>query len=177
MILQIKSFFKRITYYKKIFDSVKNEFWGAYGRGKNYRTWESEGLVSGVKGNDIVAKYIREIYDTYGIRPYRCGYNRWHAKEFAKIVARDLIENSPCKSGELSIIPSIKKTSVSGNYEKYVRYMLIEARNSFGRSVQEQLNLQHLAVLLNLCLEITRVLPKQPNRGIFFRIRFFDTNG
>ena len=48
-----------------------------------------------MKGNDIVAKYIREIYDTYGIRPYRCGYDQWHAKEFAKIVARDLIENSP----------------------------------------------------------------------------------
>ena len=78
MILQIKLFFKRITYYKKIFDSVKNEFWGAYGRGKNYRTWESEGLVSGVKGNviddDVVVKYILEIYDIYGIRPYRWGY-------------------------------------------------------------------------------------------------------
>ena len=35
---------------------------------KDYRTWESEGLVRVVKGNviddDVVAKYIREIYDT-----------------------------------------------------------------------------------------------------------------
>lgn len=49
------------------------------------------GLVRVVRGNviddDVVAKYIREIYDTYGIRPYRCGYDRWHAKEFEKIVA------------------------------------------------------------------------------------------
>ena len=70
---------------------------------KDYRTWESEGLVRVVKGNviddDVVAKYIREIYDTYGIRPYRCGYDQWHAKEFAKIVARDFGEDVPLKIG------------------------------------------------------------------------------
>lgn len=60
---------------------------------KDYRQWEREGLCRVVKGNviddDVAANYIREIYDKYKIRPYRIGYDEWHAKEFAKITKKD----------------------------------------------------------------------------------------
>ena len=56
---------------------------------KDYKQWEAEGLCRIVKGNviddDVVAEYLWEIFKTYGIRPYRVGYDEWHAKEFAKI--------------------------------------------------------------------------------------------
>lgn len=55
---------------------------------KNYIDWRDDGYCRIVKGNvipdDTVAKYIREIYDTYGIRPLRIGYDDWNAKEFIK---------------------------------------------------------------------------------------------
>ena len=64
---------------------------------KDYRQWNAAGLVRIVKGNiiddDVVSKFIREVYDNYGIRPYRVGYDQWHAKEFAKGVAHDFGEN------------------------------------------------------------------------------------
>ena len=57
---------------------------------KDYKQWAAEGLCRIVKGNviddNVVAEYIWEIYQTYKIRPYRVGYDEWHAKEFAKIV-------------------------------------------------------------------------------------------
>lgn len=59
---------------------------------KDYKQWEREGFVRIVKGNviddDVVAKYIREIYNTYGIRPFKVGYDQWHAKEFAKLITQ-----------------------------------------------------------------------------------------
>ena len=60
---------------------------------KDYKQWSAAGLVRIVDGNviddDVVARYIREIYDTYGIRPLKIGYDEWHAKEFAKITIHD----------------------------------------------------------------------------------------
>ena len=56
---------------------------------KNYKEWERQGLCRIVSGNviddDVVAEYLWEIYKEYNIRPYRVGYDEWHAKEFAKI--------------------------------------------------------------------------------------------
>lgn len=64
---------------------------------KDYKQWAAEGLCRIVDGNviddDVVAKYIREIYDKYKIRPYRVGFDQWHAKEFAKITAQNFGEN------------------------------------------------------------------------------------
>lgn len=88
---------------------------------KDYREWERMGLCRVVKGNviddDVVAKYLREIYDKYHIRPYRVGYDEWHAKEFAKLTAKTfgddvLIKikmsyealNTPIKTVELDLI-------------------------------------------------------------------------
>lgn len=60
---------------------------------RDYKQWAAAGLVRIIKGNviddDVVANYIREIYDTYHIRPLRVGYDEWHAKEFAKITAHN----------------------------------------------------------------------------------------
>lgn len=64
---------------------------------KDYKQWADAGLVRIIKGNiiddDVVAKFIREIYDKFGIRPYKVGYDQWHAKEFAKVVSHDFGEN------------------------------------------------------------------------------------
>ena len=60
---------------------------------RDYKQWAAAGLVRIIKGNviddDVVANYIREIYDAYHIRPLRVGYDEWHAKEFAKITAHN----------------------------------------------------------------------------------------
>lgn len=54
---------------------------------RDYREWERMGLCRVVAGNviddDVIADYLFEIYNTYHIRPYRVGYDEWHAKEFA----------------------------------------------------------------------------------------------
>lgn len=64
---------------------------------KDYRQWGDDGLVRIMPGNviddDVVAKFIREIYDKFGIRPYKVGYDQWHAKEFARVVSHDFGEN------------------------------------------------------------------------------------
>lgn len=56
---------------------------------RDYREWERMGLCRVVRGNviddDVIAEYIYEIYREYHIRPFRVGYDEWHAKEFAKI--------------------------------------------------------------------------------------------
>ena len=56
---------------------------------RDYREWERMGLCRIVAGNviddDVIAEYLYEIYTEYHIRPYRVGYDEWHAKEFAKI--------------------------------------------------------------------------------------------
>lgn len=56
---------------------------------RDYREWERMGLCRIVAGNviddDVIAEYLYEIYNEYHIRPYRVGYDEWHAKEFARI--------------------------------------------------------------------------------------------
>lgn len=60
---------------------------------KDYKQWAAAGYCRIVKGNiiddDVAAKYILEIYHTYGIRPFKVGYDQWHAKEFAKQITTD----------------------------------------------------------------------------------------
>ena len=59
---------------------------------RDYREWERMGLCRVVKGNviddDVIAEYLYEIYNEYHIRPYRVGYDEWHAKEFVKITCK-----------------------------------------------------------------------------------------
>ena len=68
---------------------------------KDYRQWEAEGLCRIVKDNviddAIVAEYIWEIYEKFGIRPYVVGYDEWHAREFAKRIVKRFGQNVPVK--------------------------------------------------------------------------------
>lgn len=115
---------------------------------KDYKQWADAGLVRIIKGNviddDVVAKFIREIYDKYGIRPYKVGYDQWHAKEFAKVVAHDFGEN---------VLLKIKMT--------------YEALNIPTRTVEEDLRARHINYNKNeicaWCFRNTAV--KHDNRG------------
>ena len=68
---------------------------------KDYRQWEAEGLCRIVKDNviddAIVAEYIWEIYEKFGIRPYVVGYDEWHAREFSKRIVKRFGQNVPVK--------------------------------------------------------------------------------
>ena len=92
---------------------------------KDYKQWAAEGLCRIVKGNviddNVVAEYIWEMYQTYKIRPYRVGYDEWHAKEFAKIVKQRFGEN---------VLTKIKMT--------------YEGLNTPTRTVEEDLRARHI---------------------------------
>lgn len=68
---------------------------------KDYQQWAAEGLCRIVKDNVIddviVAEYIWEIYQKFGIRPYVVGYDEWHAKEFSKSIVKKFGQNVPVK--------------------------------------------------------------------------------
>lgn len=68
---------------------------------KDYKQWADDGLCrivdGGIIDDDVVANYVREVYDKFGIRPFKAGYDQWHAKEFAKITAKNFGENVPLK--------------------------------------------------------------------------------
>lgn len=68
---------------------------------KDYKQWADDGLCrivdGGIIDDDVVANYVREVYDKFGIRPYKAGYDQWHAKEFAKITAKNFGDNVPLK--------------------------------------------------------------------------------
>lgn len=68
---------------------------------RDYKQWADAGLCRIVKGNviddDVVANYLWEVYNKFGIRPYKAGYDQWHAKEFAKITAQHFGDNVPIK--------------------------------------------------------------------------------
>jgi len=92
---------------------------------RDYKQWADMGLCRIVKGNviddDVVAEYIWEIYNKFGIRPYRVGYDQWHAKEFAKITKQHFYEE---------VLIKIKMT--------------YEALNTPTRTVEEDLRARHI---------------------------------
>ncbi len=114
---------------------------------RDYRQWERAGLCRVVKGNviddDVVAKYIREIYDEYNIRPYRVGYDEWHAKEFAKLTVKNFGD----------VLTKIK--------------MSYESLNTPTRTVEQDLRARHINYNCNeicaWCFRNTAV--KHDNKG------------
>lgn len=59
---------------------------------KKYVDWRDAGYCRIVKGSvipdDAVATFLYdEIFVKYNIRPFRAGYDEWHAKEFIKVVS------------------------------------------------------------------------------------------
>jgi phage terminase large subunit-like protein len=66
---------------------------------KDYHAWAAAGLCRIVEGNiiddNVAAEYLWEVFNNYGIRPYRVGYDAWRAKEFAKTVAKRFGDQVP----------------------------------------------------------------------------------
>lgn len=58
---------------------------------KNYREWEKQGLVVICPGAEVdaelVAGWFVDLYEHYGMMPYKIGYDNWHSKDFQEIVA------------------------------------------------------------------------------------------
>ncbi|MDR1093458.1 MAG: terminase large subunit [Clostridiales bacterium] len=59
---------------------------------KNYTDWQDGGycriMDDDVIPDDAVANYLyADIYKKYNIRPFRAGYDDWHAKEFVRVTA------------------------------------------------------------------------------------------
>lgn len=56
--------------------------------GAKYTEWARKGLIRITDGNEVdvskVADWFGELYKTYGIRLYKCGYDQRFAKEFLK---------------------------------------------------------------------------------------------
>lgn len=56
--------------------------------GAKYTEWARKGLIRITDGNEVdvskVADWFAELYKTYGIRLYKCGYDQRFAKEFLK---------------------------------------------------------------------------------------------
>jgi phage terminase large subunit-like protein len=97
---------------------------------KDYNQWAAEGLCRIVKGrvidDDVAARYIREVYDEYGIRPYKVGYDEWHAKEFAKIVDQAFGDNVVTK-----VRMSYESLNVpTRTLEEYMRARLVNYNNN-----------------------------------------------
>ncbi len=97
---------------------------------KDYKQWEAEGLCRIVKDNVIddvvVAEYIWEIYETFGIRPYVVGYDEWHAREFAKRIAKRFGQNVPVK---IRMTPETLNVPTR-NIEEDLRARLINYQNN-----------------------------------------------
>lgn len=58
---------------------------------KNYRQWEKQGLVVICPGAEVdaelVAGWFVDLYEHYGMMPYKIGYDNWHSKDFQEIIA------------------------------------------------------------------------------------------
>lgn len=58
---------------------------------KNYREWEKQGLVVICPGaevdTELVAGWFVDLYEHYGMMPYKIGYDNWHSKDFQEIIA------------------------------------------------------------------------------------------
>lgn len=58
---------------------------------KNYREWARKGLVTICPGSEVdaqmVANWFIGLYHTYNMRPYKIGYDNWHAKDFKKYIS------------------------------------------------------------------------------------------
>ncbi len=59
---------------------------------KSYLDWADGGYCRIIESDfipdDTVANFLVECYEKYGVRPMRCGYDEWHAKEFQKILKK-----------------------------------------------------------------------------------------
>jgi phage terminase large subunit-like protein len=71
-------------------DEILSEENGTNPEKKNYREWAKKSLVTIVPGSEIDAEYVVKwfygLYQSYGMKPFKIGYDNWHAKDFKKLV-------------------------------------------------------------------------------------------
>lgn len=55
---------------------------------KNYREWERKGYVTILPGTEVnydaIVQYMWDVYQMYNIKPFKIGYDQWHAKGLIK---------------------------------------------------------------------------------------------
>lgn len=55
---------------------------------KDYLDWATKGYVTILPGSEVnydaVVQWLWDMYTTYGVRPYKIGYDQWHAKGLVK---------------------------------------------------------------------------------------------
>lgn len=97
---------------------------------KDYRQWAAEGLCRIVNDNVIddvvVAEYIWEVWEKFRIRPFRVGYDEWHAKEFAKRVDKNFNVGTTVK---IRMTPETLNVPTR-NIEEDLRARLINYQNN-----------------------------------------------
>lgn len=59
---------------------------------KNYLEWAQKGYVVILPGSEInysaITQYLWDMYNQYNIKPYKIGYDQWHAKGLVKELSR-----------------------------------------------------------------------------------------
>ncbi len=91
-------------------DEILSEENGTNPEKKNYRLWAKEGLVTIIPGNEVdetyVVKWFYSLYENYKMKPFKIGYDNWHAKGFKKLVidyfGEDVLERINMEYGSLS---------------------------------------------------------------------------
>lgn len=58
---------------------------------KNYREWAKQGLVKICPGGEVdvsmVSGWFKGLYETYKMKPFRIGYDNWHAQDFKRQIS------------------------------------------------------------------------------------------
>ena len=59
---------------------------------KNYRDWQSKGYVTILPGTEVnydaIVQWLWDMYTLYDIKPFKIGYDQWHAKGLIKEIIK-----------------------------------------------------------------------------------------
>lgn len=68
---------------------------------KNYREWARQGYVTIVPGNEVDTSYVTRwfwgLLDSYGLKPYKIGYDNWDAKAMVRELKEMFGEEVPVR--------------------------------------------------------------------------------
>lgn len=71
-------------------DEILSEENGTNTEKKDYKDLAKKGLVTIVPGTEVDAAYVVQyfygLYEEYGMKPFKIGYDNWHAKDFKKLI-------------------------------------------------------------------------------------------
>lgn len=88
---------------------------------KNYRQWAAEGLVTICPGNEVdtsmVSQWYFDLLLNYDARPYKIGYDAWHAgdlrNELARLFGNEVLERIPMNFGCMSNAMGLLESDLS----------------------------------------------------------------